>query len=330
MIQIKSRINEFFKVEKSLMILVNNFSVFITPYLHKNSYSRNQKSPCSLRSLSPFSRGIKGDFFLLLRKCILRINLLNSFILDNKSGVLIFLLSVILFSSMSSLSKAQGFDWQTGGRMPYKIPVLFIGINAGLSDVSHKGDFNLEEDMIECCKFKDGTGSSSQFGLSAEYWHDGYTAVNTSLSYTTIKGSFTVRNSLPTRNGDFITDFGFNSTISYIEFEIGAKRRLFETHISIGAALKFDVLLSGKSEYTEQAVSDNVPFEKRTILTGQIQNLQTVVISPSVFAAYDASLAVGYYASPYLSASYSLNSIIEDEPWRRFSLSIGIRIFRNL
>lgn len=268
MIQIKSRIKEFFKFEKSLMILVNNLFVL--------------------------------------------------------------LLSVILFSSMSSVSKAQGFDWQTGGRMPYNIPVIFIGINTGLSDVSHNGDFNLEEDMIECCKFKDGTGSSSQFGLSAEYWHDGYTAINSSLSYTTIKGNFTVRNSLPTRNGDFITDFGFNSTISYIEFEIGAKRRLFESHLSIGATLKFDVLLSGKSEYTEQAVTDNVPFEKRTILTGQIQNLHSVVISPSLYAAYDASLAVGYYASPYLSASYSLNSIVENEPWRRLSLSIGIRIFRNL
>jgi len=242
-----------------------------------------------------------------------------------------YLLSLIILIFLNiNISFSQGFDWQTSGRMPYIIPNLYIGINTGYSFNNHSGEFNLKEDFVECCQFTSGTGTGYNFGLAGEYWYDGYTAFNLVVDFTNAGGDFTIQSVVPTREGDFITEYGFNSSINYLNFEFGVKRRIYDTHITYGGGLRFSALISSNSNYTEQAISNNVPFEKRTINNGTIQDLNSLLLSPVLFIGYDASLGIGYYASPHLSISYNINSVIEDESWRRFSISLGIRIFRNL
>jgi hypothetical protein len=244
-------------------------------------------------------------------------------------GKIFLIVNILIFMNVYT-SNSQGFDWQTSGRMPYTIPNLFIGINTGYTYNNHYGEFNLKEDFVECCQFTTGSGAGYNFGLIGEYWYDGYTAFSAGLDFSTVGGDFTVQSVLPTKEGDFITEYGFNSTINYLNLEFGAKRRIYDTHITYGFGLRFSAVISSNSNYTEQAISNNVPFEKRTMNNGSIQDLNTLLLSPVLLIGYDASLGTGYYASPNISLAYNLNSVIEDEPWRRLSISLGIRIFRNL
>ena len=247
----------------------------------------------------------------------------------NKFSKYLLPLIILVFLNIN-ISFSQGFDWQTSGRMPYIIPDLFIGLNTGYTYYNHSGEFNLKEDFVECCQFTSGTGRGYNFGLVGEYWYDGYTAFIATIDFSKVGGDFTIQSVLPTKEGDFITEYGFNSVINYLNFEFGIKRRIYETHITYGGGLKFSVVISSNSNYTEQAISNNVPFEKRTINNGAIQDLNSILLSPVLFIGYDASLGIGYYASPNVSLSYNLNSVIEDESWRRFSISLGMKIFRNL
>ncbi|MDT3739170.1 MAG: hypothetical protein RO257_06665 [Candidatus Kapabacteria bacterium] len=54
---------------------------------------------------SLFSRGIKGDFFVLLRKCILLINISNPFIFDNKPRLLKLILTILIYTAVSAYSQ---------------------------------------------------------------------------------------------------------------------------------------------------------------------------------------------------------------------------------
>lgn len=235
---------------------------------------------------------------------------------------------IVIFNFYFSYS--QGFDWQTSGRLPYNVPQLFVGFSSNYAVNFHNGEFNLNEDFIECCNFTEGSGNGFSFGIKSEYWLDGLSAVSAGINFNNTRGEFLTRSVLPTRNGDFITEYGFNSDITNLNLEFLYRRRIKQTHFSIGGGIVFSALISSNSDYTEQALSNNVPFELRTINNGGINQLNSLLISPLIFFAYDVSLGIGYYASPNLSITYNLNSRIEDEPWRTFSLLFGIRIFRNL
>jgi hypothetical protein len=233
-----------------------------------------------------------------------------------------------LFISEDSLS--QGFDWQNGARFPYVIPNLYVGVSTSYSGSVHNGNFNLKEDLIDCCSFTDGSGNEQSFGIVTEYWYDGLTALSANINFSAIKGDFSVRTVLPTREGEFVSDYGFNSTLKYLDLELLVRRRIGISHFSAGAGLNLGFLLTSEGVYTEQAVSDNVPFERRILSTGTIRDLRSFSLSPFVYLAYDANLGTGYYASPNLSLSYTLNSIIAEESWRRLSISFGIRIVRSI
>jgi hypothetical protein len=256
--------------------------------------------------------------------------ILSNKIIKLKSFSKIFSACFVILIFSFSFSFSQGFDWQYSSRMPYTIPDFFVGLNVGYGSVSEIGDFNLKEDLIECCKFGSGDGKSYFFGITSEYWYDGYTSYNLGISYSASNSNFVIRSSVPTRNGEFVTDYGMNSTISYTNIDLGIKRRVFDTHFNYGGGLLTSILLSGNSAYTEQGISDNVPFEKRTISNGKIEELNGIVISPYIFAGYDADLGIGYYATPNISLSYNIISIVENDPWRRFSFSVGVKIFRSL
>lgn len=225
---------------------------------------------------------------------------------------------------------SQGFDWQKGGRLPYEIPRHFIGINTSYSTSEESGDFNLKENLIVCCNFKNGSGKAFFAGITYEYWYEGSTAVNASAGLMVVSSDFKIRSTLPTKEGDFVTEYIFDSDIWYFDLILSLKRRILLSHFTLGAELRFSSLLKSTSIYTEQAISNNVPFEKRTLSEGAINELNSLLITPSIFASYDISLAEGYYISPYAAFSYNLNSIITDQPWHSARVSAGFKLFRNL
>lgn len=241
-------------------------------------------------------------------------------------------ISIVLIFSIFSISDiySQGFNWQRGARMPYIVPDFFIGINAGASITNNLGSFNLQEDLIECCNFSDGTGKAYFFGITSEYWYEGITAFNLSLNYYKNIDNFSISKSLATRTGNFVTQYGMNSKTDYLGIEISAKRRINDMHLFYGVGVSGSILINDVAEYTEQAISDNVPFEKRVIYNGKIKELNRINVLPFIYAGYDADLGIGYYASPFLGISYNINSIIETESWHRLSLRFGIKIFRTL
>ncbi len=248
---------------------------------------------------------------------------LNSFL----QALLIISLAMVSFLSQS---KSQGFDWQSGARYPYEIPTLYIGLNTAFDINNHYGSFNFKEDFIECCKFTNGSGNGYRLGLVSEYWYDALTAVSATIDYSKSSADFKIRSVLPTRTGDFVTDYMYSSSIKNINLELLARRRISLSHFSYGAGLRLSVFVNENNEYSEQAITNNVPFEKRIIASGTKNDLNMITISPMLFVAYDLPLGVGYYASPNLSLHYNLNSLIQDESWRKLSFSLGVRIFRNL
>lgn len=257
------------------------------------------------------------------------INIKVSNIQINKSLKELIILTLIFVSS-SLISISQGFDWQQGGRYPYEIPVFYVGINTSYNVNNHYGNFNFKEDFIECCKFTNGSGNGYRFGFIGEYWYDATTALSATIDYSETSGNFSIRSVLPTRTGDFISDYIYESSIKNINLELLARRRIKLSHFSYGAGLKFSYLINENNQYSEQSISNNVPFEKRIIASGTINDLNSLTISPVIFLSYDVSLGVGYYVSPNLSLSYNIISLIEDEAWRKLSFSFGIRILRNL
>lgn len=249
-----------------------------------------------------------------------------TYIIKYSKSILILL--ILCFSVINSFS--QGFDWQKDSRMPYKIPEFYLGLQAGYISINEYGDFNLKEDFIECCKFQDGDGKSYYFGITSEYWYDAFTSFNFGISYIINNSNFIIRTIVPTRNGDFITDYGLNSKISASEIDIAINRRLSNTHLKYGFGLTTTILIQADKEYTEQAISNNVPFEKRIISNGKISDLNEIILSPYLNISYDLDLGIGYYASPNLHLSYNIIDLLKNESWKRFSIGLGIKIYRSL
>lgn len=246
-----------------------------------------------------------------------------------KYAIKLFIVTLIYFLSISDEANSQGFDWQKGGRLPYQIPVFYFGVNTAYNLNLHNGEFNFQEDFIECCKFSTGNGAGFSIGFTGEYWYKPELAFSISLSYSQNNGDFEVQSILPTRDGDFITNYGYKSSIKNVNFDLSARHRISNSHFSFGAGLRFAAYISGTNEYTEQAITNNVPFEKRVIVNGMIKDTNPIIISPILFIAYDAPLGIGYYATPNISISYNANSIIEDEAWRMLSISLGVRILKS-
>ncbi|GAB1372171.1 hypothetical protein MASR1M45_22330 [Candidatus Kapaibacterium sp.] len=232
----------------------------------------------------------------------------------------------VLFSSYKVYP--QGFNWKIDSRMPHSIPDLYFGINATYGLLNQYGPFNLREDFIECCNFDEGNGHSTEFGLSAEYWYDGLTAFNFTVGYKNQKSDFVIQSELPTRNGSFITNYEFVSTINYLSLNFGAKHRIYNSHFSVGGGIGINYLINSSGKYTEQAISDNVPFEKRILYGGNINELNSLIVNPYLFVGYDVQLTYGYYVSPYINLAYTVNSLVDEESWRVLSLRFGLRLFR--
>jgi hypothetical protein len=231
---------------------------------------------------------------------------------------------------MSTSSFAQGFDWQYDHRLPSSYPVIFVGINAEYGIIFHQGNFNFLEDEIPCCRFTNGDGNNSNIGISLEYWYSSDVSLMLTASVSNSTGSFSANSSDTIRGGSMKTAFDFESSVSYLAVSPGIKYRLLGSKLYAAFDLKMLIKYASTGEHSERRISNNVPFNSRTIANGRIDALSTLVVLPQLRLGYDMAIFRNVYISPYISASYTINNIIESEKWRHFDLHFGISLMNGL
>lgn len=234
---------------------------------------------------------------------------------------------LFLFSSINLFS--QGFNWQVSPRFPVEIPNQFYGIGFDYSHVSHFGNFNLVENQIPCCTFQEGIGTRYGLSLNFENWLNDTESYNLSLSYNYLQSNFEIQSVVPTREGDFITRYDFDSKIHFVGIGGFFKKRIPNYQINLSGGINLLVNLSDSQTHTEFGISNNVPFRERSLSTGSINESNFLLVEPFVQAGTDLDLGIGMYASPNLKIGYTLNSYIQEDNWRSFTIGLNIRIYRS-
>jgi hypothetical protein len=237
---------------------------------------------------------------------------------------------ILIFILNSCIVSAQGFNWQYSSRFPEEYPDLFAGIRFGYNLFLHDGSFNFIENLVPCCNFSSGTGSGVNIMFDSEYWIRGDRALNFGLGYFTVNGNFELEKSEVVRDGDFRTKFIFNSSITYLTLSASFKQQIPSSMFYLTGGLDFIFLLSSSGEHSEVALTSDVPFDSRIIERGKIDELSPLVLSPFIKVGYDTPLSRNIYASPFISAGYTINSILVNDSWRRFNFNLGISIFRSV
>jgi hypothetical protein len=235
--------------------------------------------------------------------------------------ILIILLNIYIVS-------AQGFNWQYSSRFPEEYPDLFAGVRFGYNLFLHNGNFNFIENLVPCCRFSSGNGTGINIMFDSEYWITGDIALSIGLGYYAVNGNFELENQEVVRDGNFRTKFIFNSQISYLTLSSALKQQIPSSFLYLSGGIDFIIVLSSHGEHSETALTSDVPFNSRVIEQGKIDELSPLVLSPFIKVGYDAPLSLNIYVSPYISAGYTLNSILENVAWRRLNINIGISIFR--
>jgi hypothetical protein len=254
-----------------------------------------------------------------------------------KEGLKGFLLFLFLLSLLPLNLFSQGFDWQYSARLPEKSPIGFIGLSGDIGFTRNTGGISLIEIYSPCCKFESGTGTQYSVGLKGEYWYTSDIAIDVGLRYSRANSSFKSQTESPFSTFILKTEFDFESSISNIQIDFGAKTRINESHFNVGASISFSYLIGNNFTFKESVISPsdfyfstNPPSQSRDIPLGSVGTLHNFNISPSINISYDLSLGLGIYATPSLNASYSLTSVVKDESWRHLELSFGISIFRGI
>ncbi|MGA2295916.1 MAG: hypothetical protein ABSG15_00025 [FCB group bacterium] len=246
---------------------------------------------------------------------------------------------IFLFTLILSLNAySQGFDWQYSARMPSDSPTMFIGITGEFNYQIHSGSFNFLEQQVTCVQFNNGKGYGYSAGISGEYWNTGVFAIFGNIIYSNVPGKFAQTVSIQKVNYDLISEYDYNSNISYASLEGGLKWRLFESHLYIGCSLQFAVLVSNKEDCIEKIIgpdnappfNTNPPSYQRVISDGGISDQNPFNIIPKIRIGYDLPIGLGMYASPSIIAGFSILPIAKDSQWRRFPVSFGITFYKGI
>lgn len=257
----------------------------------------------------------------------------------------VFLISLINFSE----AKSQGFDWIYSNRLPFEVPNLYVGGKVEGGFINHTGDLSLREMYnatdFECCRYKNGDGTTLNFGVNVEYWYETFSAVNLSLSYNNIGSNFIRRaEPLPLSNGDkLITEFDFATNLSFMSIDLGWRYKITETHFFINPCLNTNVFLSkSDGQQIERIISpDYETFSDgsliRNIEGGKIPEINPLNFNFILKAGYDFSLMNGLYCSPYLGyilpiSNYVSGNITSNtkETWKMSGVVFGANVMYGL
>jgi hypothetical protein len=246
------------------------------------------------------------------------------------------LLKITLYFIITAASYAQGFDWQFSPRLPFKMPVLFLGAAARYDALQHFGDVNYIEGVNQCAVFSSGKGNGFTVGGYSEYWHTGYLAITGGLLYSSVPAVFLADgDALPLASGEvFKTEYEFSAELHYVTLEAAAKYRLFDSHFFSGGGIQFGTRISQSTAQKERVVSpaeghfnDN---SQERIFDADITGFSRFTFAPQVFIGYDLPVGLGYYLSPTLRAGASLNSLSDDASWRNLNFSVGLALVKGV
>ena len=239
--------------------------------------------------------------------------------------------SVILLILLlaKSIATAQGFDWQHSARLPSESPKLFFGLDLSSSLSSDNGKIGYFE-SFPCIEFDGGSGSGYSLGVCSEYWTTGSVALFAKLNYKHQSAKFTKEEILPMIDGQLVTQYSFSSDLSIINLQFGAKKRLFESYFSAGAALGLSVLMSNSNDIQGKVISPpEWHGQEPTPFNGSISDYSRFNVTPSLFVMYDLNLGLDTYATVRLGVDLNAVSMLKSDSWSRFDFILGISIFRG-
>jgi hypothetical protein len=232
----------------------------------------------------------------------------------------------------------QGFNWQYSARMPAESPTIFVGVASELSYISHSGDFRFLEQETTCCKYESGAGAGYVAGLTAESWLSPGFALNFRINMSSANARFTSRNSVAKDPQTLlVTEYAFESSVFYFNGEAAAKWRIAGLHFFGGVSLKIGAMLHKTNVFTESIISPeneyfntSPPSQQRNIPLGHVPDIMPLSMSPGINVGYDFTFGRGLYASVFAAARFNALNVIREERWRRWSLSVGINIFKGI
>ena len=247
---------------------------------------------------------------------------------------------IVLFSWQNANS--QGFDWIESWRLPSDSPDLFIGGYTGFGMNTEYVNARSFSNVLDCCGFKDGSGSGYRVGLTAEYWLEGDYSLQAQVGYGSSSASFNAnrQDSIlykdPTgeKNNslNLLRDYTLTSRIQSLELAMIAKKRLFASHFSVALGFLGAITLPNDSMHElEMKVSvpgiqlDREYYTPNEMVKGI--DVAGFLFKPIIRCEYDIAIFNEAYIKPYIQTDITLNSrVTREDPWRSLTVLGGFSI----
>lgn len=238
-------------------------------------------------------------------------------------------IALALFCTLLT-SKAQRFNWQYSARMPSDYPLLFLGGGFSTGEAFHIGSFASIEGPISCAQYNEGSGSFTNFHLSAEWWQRGDIAYTASVAVNSVKGNFIAPFSYPTRNGTITSAYELQTTLRFFMASAGIKYRIPETYLFVSGSAGVGVLLSSTFSEREYIVSPAEAswangLQERFIGNGGIGGVQRIALEGKAHIGYDFSPVKNFYIVPQISFSYMPVPLIDS--WQIATIGGSVTLF---
>lgn len=235
---------------------------------------------------------------------------------------------------------AQGFDWQYSVRVPTSSPTRFLGAAFSAGAALHQGSLPyLETDIaVPCCTYERGTGLPLALGLLFEQWTSSNIAVYGSAGYRVMTATMSAQpsESEPFADGRvLVTQYTYDARMHYADITAGMRYRLGNSHASVGAALRMNVIMGTSATHRHDVLSPsdysfttNPPSRSIEIPVVGVPDPTAVLLTPILTFGYDISLANGLYLSPLVHIGLPLMNTAEGVSWKTSDAGLTIRVLR--
>lgn len=247
---------------------------------------------------------------------------------------------IVLFSWQNANS--QGFDWIESWRLPSDSPDLFIGGYTGFGMNTEYVNARSFSNVLDCCGFKDGSGSGYRVGLTAEYWLEGDFSLQAQVGYGSSSASFNAnrQDSIlykdPTGEKNIsynlLRDYTLTSRIQSLELAMIAKKRLFASHFSVALGFLGAITLPNDSMHElEMKVSvPGIQLDRENYTPNEMVKgieVSGFLFKPIIRCEYDIAIFNEAYIKPYIQTDITLNSrVTREDPWRSLTVLGGFSI----
>ena len=250
------------------------------------------------------------------------------------------ILIIVVTVAHSNFAFGQGFDWQWSARLPFETSRMYLGIGTQYEFQFASGEISFLEDKISCQNFDGGKGKNYVFGLNFEYWEE----LNRFAYRSSIRCGISTFASqsidyVP-HSPNIIAEYENKLTLDFlkIDFKIGGKYRIANTHLNVGADLMLSFIINHTFKATEEILgppemppfSTNPPSYIRDILRGATNSFNRIQFYPALSIGYDLQLGLGTYAEPNFSLLISPQSMFSNDNVTNYLISFGINFYRKI